>query len=177
MSQEVYFFCRNLKTKLMKKEKSILLSVIAILTINIAGLFAQEKADSTNIAVEKISVSNEEVISKTVDQQPSFPGGQEKLMKFLNNNLKYPVDAAKQGIQGRCIVQFVVRKDGTISNAKILQSLNPSCDKECIRLITSMPKWIPGIKNGENVNVYYTIPIRFKMQGPQQPQTEEIKWR
>ncbi len=99
-----------------------------------------------------------------VEQQPQFPGGQAELMKYLSNNLKYPPAAAEQGIEGRVVVQFVVSKTGSISDVRILQSLHPSCDKEASRLISSMPKWIPGKQNGTAVNVYYTIPIRFKLQ-------------
>ncbi|MCL1942839.1 MAG: TonB family protein [Candidatus Azobacteroides sp.] len=106
----------------------------------------------------------EDKIFRAVEQQPQFPGGQSELMKYLSNNLKYPPAAAEQGIQGRVVVQFVVSKNGAISDVKVLQPLHPSCDKEAVRLISSMPKWIPGKQNGNPVNVYYTIPIRFKLQ-------------
>ena len=103
-------------------------------------------------------------IFKAAEQQPTFPGGDAELMKFLQSNLRYPPAAAEQGIEGRVVVQFVVGKTGAISGVKILQSLHPSCDKEAERLIKSMPKWIPGKQNGNPVNVYYTIPIRFKLE-------------
>jgi len=105
-----------------------------------------------------------EEIFQAAEQQPTFPGGEAELMRFLQSNLRYPPAAAEQGIEGRVAVQFVVSKTGAISGVKILQSLHPSCDKEAERLIKSMPKWIPGKQNGNPVNVYYTIPIRFKLE-------------
>ena len=105
-----------------------------------------------------------EKIFQAVEQQPGFPGGQAELMKYLSNNLKYPPAAAEEGIQGRVVVQFVVSKTGAISDVKVISPLHPHCDKEASRLISSMPKWIPGKQNGIPVNVYYTIPIRFKLE-------------
>jgi len=115
-------------------------------------------AGGDNVIIEEKS------IFEAVEQDPDFPGGYSELMKFLGKNLRYPVPAIDQGVQGRVVVQFVVNKTGEISNVKILQSLHPLCDKEAERLIKSMPNWIPGKQNGNSVNVYYTIPIRFKLQ-------------
>lgn len=123
-----------------------------------------EHIDDLEKVVIPAPEKKEEEIFRAVEQQPQFPGGQAELMKYLSSNLKYPPAAAEQGIQGRVVVQFVVSKTGSISGVKVLQSLHPSCDKEAIRLISSMPKWIPGKQNGNPVNVYYTIPIRFKLQ-------------
>ncbi|MCD7971170.1 MAG: energy transducer TonB [Candidatus Azobacteroides sp.] len=105
-----------------------------------------------------------ETIERFVEQKPSFPGGEAELMKYLNSNLRYPVPALENEIEGRVVIEFVVSKTGEISHVKILQSLHPSCDKEAERLIKKMPKWIPGKQNGNPVNVYYTIPIRFKLE-------------
>ncbi|MDR2475960.1 MAG: TonB family protein [Bacteroidales bacterium] len=95
------------------------------------------------------------------DQMPVFPGGQQEMMNFLNQHLRYPQVAIDEHIQGKVVVQFVVNTKGEISRVKILAPLHPTCDKEAIRLIKSMPNWIPGRKNGELVSVYFTIPIRF----------------
>ena len=82
-------------------------------------------------------------------------------MKFIRDNLKYPVIAQENGIQGRVILRFVVSKTGTIDNVTVLRSLDPTCDKEAIRVVKSMPKWIPGKQNGNNVPVYFTLPVVF----------------
>ena len=118
--------------------------------------------------IERVVVSppveRKDKIFKVAEIQPQFPGGGAELMKYLSTNLKYPEDAKKQSIEGRVIVQFVINKTGKIINTKILQSLHPSCDKEVIRLIESMPDWVPGKQNGNPVPVYYTLPIRFKLE-------------
>ena len=95
---------------------------------------------------------------------PSFPGGQGALMQYLASNIKYPVLAEENGVQGRVIVQFVVGKDGSISNVKVVKSVDQSLDKEAARVVSSMPKWIPGKQNGQAVNVKYTVPVTFKLQ-------------
>ena len=99
----------------------------------------------------------------TVEQMPSFPNGMGGLMKWIDDNMKYPVIAAENGVQGRVIVQFIVEKDGSITDVKVLKSVDPSLDKEAIRLAKMMPKWIPGESNGSNVSCKYTIPITFKL--------------
>ncbi|RRD02085.1 energy transducer TonB [Prevotella sp. OH937_COT-195] len=99
-----------------------------------------------------------------VEQMPSFPGGQSALMQYLANNIKYPTLAEENGVQGRVIVQFVVSKDGSISNVRVVKSVDPSLDKEAARVVNSMPKWIPGKQNGQEVNVKYTVPVTFKLQ-------------
>lgn len=123
--------------------------------------------DLDKVVIPTPKEPEKEEIFKAVEQQPQYPGGNGELMKYLGNNLKYPPAAAEQGIQGRVVVQFVVSKTGAISDVRVIQPLHPSCDKEAIRLISSMPKWIPGKQNGNPVNVYYTIPIRFKLQEQQ----------
>ena len=105
--------------------------------------------------------SSTEEIYYHVEQMPQFPGGQEELMAYLSNNIKYPAIARDQSIQGRVAVRFVVHANGSISNVEVLRSLDPSCDKEAIRVIKSMPQWIPGKQNGKAVNVYYTLPVKF----------------
>lgn len=94
---------------------------------------------------------------------PQFPGGLSELGSFLKNNLRYPTIAAENGIEGRVMVRFVVSKDGSIKNTQVVRSLDPSCDKEAIRVIEAMPKWIAGMQNGHKVAVYFTLPILFKL--------------
>lgn len=101
---------------------------------------------------------------QSVEQPPQFPGGDVELMKYLNGNIKYPAVAAENGIQGQVVLRFVVDKDGNISNIEVLKTLDASCDREAIRVVKSMPRWIPGKQNGRNVPVYFTLPVRFKLQ-------------
>lgn len=106
----------------------------------------------------------ENKVFDVVEEQPSFPGGQGALMQFLSSNIKYPVVAAENGIEGRVIVQFVVSKTGAISGAKVVRSVDPSLDKEALRVVNSMPNWTPGKQNGTSVNVRYTLPVTFRLQ-------------
>ena len=99
-----------------------------------------------------------------VEQMPAFPGGERAMMQWLNENMQYPVIAQEQGIQGRVIIRFVVGPDGTVSGAEVQRSLDPSCDREALRVVRKMPKWIPGKQNGQAVSVYYTLPVLFKLQ-------------
>lgn len=105
----------------------------------------------------------ENKVFDVVEEQPSFPGGQGALMAWLNDNIKYPVVAAENGIQGKVIVQFVVGKNGSISNVKVLRSVDPSLDKEAVRVVSNMPNWTPGKQNGASVNVRFTLPVTFRL--------------
>ena len=94
---------------------------------------------------------------------PQFPGGDAALMKFLSNNINYPRVAMENGVQGRVIVQFIVTKNGSIGEVKIVRSVDRDLDKEAIRLCKSLPNFIPGRMGGKPVNVWYTLPITFKL--------------
>ena len=99
-----------------------------------------------------------------VEQMPSFPGGPSALFEYLSKNIKYPVVAEENGVQGRVIVTFVVERDGSITDVKVVKSVDPSLDKEAQRVVKSMPHWIPGKQNGSAVRVKYTVPVTFKLQ-------------
>lgn len=99
-----------------------------------------------------------------VEQQPLFPGGHAALMKYLSENTKYPVVAQENGVQGRVTVQFVVEKDGSISDVHVLRGVDPSLDKEAVRVVKSMPRWTPGKQNGITVRVNYRVPVLFRLQ-------------
>ena len=99
-----------------------------------------------------------------VEQMPSFPGGQSALLQYLSSNIKYPVVAEENGVQGRVIVTFVVERDGSITDVRVIKSVDPSLDKEAVRVVKSMPKWIPGKQNGSAVRVKYTVPVTFRLQ-------------
>ena len=99
-----------------------------------------------------------------VEEMPQFPGGQAALLEYLAKNIKYPVVAEENGIQGRVIVTFVVERDGSITDVKVVKSVDPSLDKEASRVVKAMPKWQPGKQNGSAVRVKYTVPVQFKLQ-------------
>ena len=106
----------------------------------------------------------ENKVFDVVEQMPSFPGGMPALMQWLSQNIKYPVIAAENGVQGRVIVQFVVEKDGSVTDVHVAKSVDPSLDKEATRVVKAMPKWNPGKQNGSAVRVKYTVPVMFKLQ-------------
>ncbi len=105
-----------------------------------------------------------EKLFDVVEEMPSFPGGDRKLMEYLSENIRYPEELADACIQGRVIVSFIVEKDGSISNVKVAKSLAPLLDKEAVRVVSGMPKWIPGRQNGVAVRVRYIIPVTFRLQ-------------
>ena len=110
----------------------------------------------------KPEVSNK--VFDVVEEMPSFPGGQGALMSFLNSNIKYPVVAQENGVQGRVIVGFVVERDGSITDVKVMRSVDPSLDREAQRVVKAMPRWKPGKQNGSAVRVKYTVPVVFRLQ-------------
>jgi TonB family protein len=106
----------------------------------------------------------EKVIFQVVEEMPEFPGGMAEAMKFLGKNIKYPVAAQEAKIEGRVIVQFVVERDGCVSDVKVMRGVNPELDAEAIRVVSMMPNWIPGKQRGKAVAVKYTMPIMFRLQ-------------
>ena len=132
-----------------------------------------EQAPATQGKVEPVEMPNAMKVEKAekeafdvVEQMPQFPGGPSALMQFLSQNVKYPVEAHKAGVQGRVIANFVVEKDGSITEAKIVKSVSPELDAEALRVIGSMPNWMPGMK--------YTVPITFKLQGGEKPAVSHV---
>ncbi len=107
----------------------------------------------------------DDVVFTSVEQDPQFPGGQAALLKWVADHIKYPAVAQENGIQGRVTVQFVVTKNGTVGQVKVVRGKDPDLDKEAVRVVKSLPKFTPGKMNGHPVNVWYTLPITFKLQG------------
>lgn len=130
-------------------------------TVNVMG-----RADDTLIAndLQRVTSTDDDVY-EVVEKMPAFPGGIAELMKYLSSNIKYPVEAHKAGIQGRVVVSFVVNKDGTVKDAKIVRSVDKSIDAEALRVISAMPKWQPGYQDGKAVSVRYTVPVTFRLTG------------
>ena len=99
-----------------------------------------------------------------VEVMPTFPGGQGALFEWLSKNMKYPVVAEENGVQGRVIVTFVVERNGSITDVQVAKSVDPSLDKEAVRVVKAMPHWIPGKQNGSAVRVKFTVPVTFRLQ-------------
>ena len=117
------------------------------------------------VEVKKPVVDKPEEVFTSVEQMPQFPGGDEALMKFLSSHINYPPMAAENNVQGKVILQFVVGKDGRVGEVKIARSVDKDLDKEAMRVVKSLPKFIPGRQNGQAVPVWYTLPVSFKLQG------------
>ena len=112
------------------------------------------------LSVNAYSQSDDEVYS-LVEEAAQFPGGQEEMMKFIQDNRQYPDEAKSQNLHGRVIVSFIVEKDGSLSNVKVMRSLGSGCDEEAVRVINSMPKWKPGKNSGKEVRTKMLVPITF----------------
>lgn len=107
---------------------------------------------------------DENYVFQVVEKQPEFPGGNEALMKYLGQNIKYPTVAAQNGIQGRVVCRFTVKRDGSVGDVEVVRKGDhPSLDREAIRVIESMPKWKPGQQRGKAVNCKFTLPVVFKL--------------
>ena len=133
--------------------------------ISIADVKGNDELNGKDIADIKQNVTqvDDEKPYTIIEQMPQYPGGEEALLEFIGNNLKYPVIAQENGIQGRVVIRFVVSKTGTISNVEVLRSLDPACDREAVRVVKLLKQWIPGKQNGVNVPVYYTLPITYRL--------------
>ena len=121
---------------------------IALMLLPLLTIAQNEKTDSTFALVEKM---------------PEFPGGQDALIAYLSKELRYPEEARKSGAAGKVVTQFVVSENGSISNIKIIRSVGCGCDEEAIRVISKMPRWVPGMQDGAPLKVYFKLPITFVM--------------
>ena len=124
---------------------------------------AQVEAYTPPAVVEEEEESSQQIFT-VVETMPEFPGGQMALLQYLSKSIKYPVIAQENGIQGRVSCSFVVNKDGSIVDAEVIRGVDPSLDKEALRVINSMPKWSPGKQRGKPVRVKYTVPVTFRLQ-------------
>ena len=132
-------------------KKLILMSLMAACCLTTA--YAQKTEDS----------QKEQKVYEVVEQMPEYPGGMSALINFLSTTVKYPEDAVKQKVEGRVMVQFVVEKDGSVTDVTVVKNAFPSLDAEAVRVVKAMPKWTPGRVKGKVVRVRYTLPISFRM--------------
>lgn len=128
-----------------------------------AQILPTQPADKENATPQKMEKESEEFFCDIWEETPRFPGGDEALMKYIQQNLRYPEDAKQKGIEGRVFVNFVVEKDGSLSKFKILRSVDPLLDEEALRVVKGMPKWIPGKLGKEIVSMRLTLPIPFML--------------
>ena len=151
----------------MKSQDEIMNSKVAVGFANVIGndesgevLKAKEV-----LVTEPVKPKEEEnKVFDVVEQMPSFPGGMAALMAYLQKSIKYPPVAEENGIQGRVVCTFVVERDGSVTDVRVARSVDPSLDKEAVRVVSAMPKWIPGKQNGQSVRVKYTLPVSFRLQ-------------
>lgn len=134
------------------------------------NLQAQSSPDQPPVKEEAVTEKNEQgQVFTIVEEQPEFSGGVDALMKFLSENLVYPPDAREKGIQGTVFVTFVVEKDGSITDVRVLRGVATSIDEEAMRVIKAMPNWKPGYQRGEPVRTQFNLPLRFVLDAPPPP--------
>ena len=128
-------------------------------------IVTQEAKDKIVVEPKVEPEAKPEVVFKSVEQMPQFPGGEAALMKYLASHINYPIMAAENNIQGRVVVQFVIDKTGRVGEVTLVRSVDKDLDNEAIRVCKSLPKFTPGRQNGQPVSVWYTLPVTFKLQG------------
>lgn len=125
---------------------------------------AQVAAEENIVIEQPVQQVDENRVFDAVEVMPTFPGGQEALMRHLSRYLTYPTVAAENGIQGTVTVQFVVKRDGSVGDVRVVRGKDPDLDREAVRVVRTLPRFNPGYSNGVPVNVWYTLPVRFKLQ-------------
>jgi len=146
------FDLKKMKVSLLKEDK-----IIAIKTLHVFKDTLHNSKDSLHDS------GDSDEIFTVVEEMPCFPGGDEARIRFLQLNIHYPGTARNNGIQGKVFVTFVVEKDGSLSNFRVLRGIGGGCDEEAVRVIKMMPKWIPGRQRGKPVRVQFNVPIRFTL--------------
>lgn len=150
----------------MKREKFVMMIVVLLMMTvgniacaqNVPLIIDPDKVDEY-LAERKDTIN----VYDCVEQMPSFPGGSQKLKEFIEENLRYPKELEETCVQGRVIVRFIVERNGKLSNVKVVKSVHPALDKEALRIVKLMPRWIPGRQNGITVRVKCYIPIIFRL--------------
>ena len=151
----------------MKTQEEVVRSDVQISIADVKGTNEETGVDIATLPEHKVIVQEEvkeEKVFEIVEQPPSFPGGESAMYEWLSKNINYPVIAQENNIQGRVTCQFVVGRNGELEDVRVVRGVDPSLDKEAIRVIKSMPKWIPGRQGGNAVKVRYTLPVQFRLQ-------------
>lgn len=136
----------------------------ALIALGAATANAQIKIVDDSIPPHKTEADIPDKIYVAVEESAKFPGGDAELYKFMAMNIRYPAEAVTKNIQGRVVTQFVVEKDGSVGEVKVIRGCSPELDKEAVRVVKKLPKFIPGKMNGQPVRSWYTLPITFSMQ-------------
>lgn len=169
-------------TMMNKKKSPVLSSVKYLLAIPVGialmlGNAVQASSDLINIITENEFITENNIgeiqqvpqkkngVYVTVEKMPAYPGGESAMHAFIADNLKYPAEAQKAGIQGRIIVRYIVKNTGEVSDVSVVRGVAPALDNEAVRVVKAMPKWTPGKEGGKDVDVYFTLPIIFKLKG------------
>jgi periplasmic protein TonB len=147
----------------MKSQEDLQQSQKTVSIKDIVGTDDEHGVDIADLQQHKVAVQEEKPLYG-VEQMPEFPGGEAEMIKFISDNLHYPASATEMGIEGRVTIRFVVTKTGEVTDVEVLRGLDPACDREAMRVVKLMPKWIPGRQNGRNVPVYFTLPVMYKIQ-------------
>ena len=154
----------------MKTQDQIMQTNTAIGALDVKGnsdqgeiLKVTQRVETEPVKAEAPKPEVENKVFDVVEQMPSFPGGNAALMKYLNENIKYPVVAQENGVSGRVVVSFVVERDGSITDVNVERSVDPSLDRESVRVVKAMPRWIPGKQNGSAVRVKFRVPVTFRL--------------
>ena len=146
-----------------KSQEQLTNTKVAISIADVKGNDEKGK-DIADIKQAVTQAEEPDHVYQVIEQMPQYPGGESELMSYIAKNLKYPVIAQENGIQGKVILRFVVSKSGVVDKIEVVRSLDPACDKEAVRVVKTLQRWIPGKQNGVNVSVYYTLPIAFKLE-------------
>lgn len=152
--------------KLFAGFKCLLFAISALVLLVV--VFAPVGANAQNKKVKKAQTHKDttadDKVYKVCEQMPTYEGGDAALMKYIGENLKYPEEAKERGLQGRVVVGFIIEKDGSLTDVKVLRSVDRALDAEALRVVKGMPKWIPGRQNGQCVRVRYLLPIYICLQ-------------
>ena len=152
--------------KLLAGFKCLLLAISALVLLVV--VFAPAGANAQNKKVNKAQThkdtTTDDKVYDVCEQMPIYEGGDAALLKYLRENLKYPDKTKDRGVQGRLVIGFIVEKDGSLTNVKVLRAVDIALDAEVLRLVKGMPKWIPGRHNGQRVRVRYLLPIHICLQ-------------
>jgi protein TonB len=151
--------------KQVKNQEDIRENEAQLGTVDITeGVNDLNKIEVKEQVIAEPVVDDEPLSIALVEQKPSFPGGEAAMYTWLSNNIVYPPAASEEGAQGRVVVEFVVGKDGSITNVRVVRPRHPALDREAVRVVSAMPTWVPGRNNGQPVKVTYTLPVTFKLQ-------------
>jgi len=172
LKKRIFMMNKKQTSRLSIWKYALMLPVIVLLLfLNSTFQTKAEPVNEMNTAQQTPDKTQDEPVLKDgrqifshVEVMPKYPGGEAALLKFLADNIAYPKEAAEKGIQGRIVVRFVVTPDGSIEDVEVIQSVDPLCDNEAVRVVKAMPKWTPGKQGGKSVYVYYTLPVVFRLE-------------